>query len=40
MNNDNLVGFKSGYSTALGIYALIIFIEYFKSRSFGICSIS
>ena len=31
--NDNLFGFKSGHSTALCIYALSKFIEYFKSRS-------
>ena len=31
--NDNQFGFKSGHSTDLCIYALIKFIEYYKSRS-------
>ena len=31
--NDNQFCFKSGHSTDLCIYALIKFIEYFKSRS-------
>ena len=31
--NNNQLGFKSGHSTSLCIYALSEFIEYFKSRS-------